>query len=69
MGPILEIEPILGILVCVFEQNTNSVFDLMSLILEMGLILERSYIRTYTVRLLVSISTPMDQISTEYFTR
>ena len=35
----------------IFEQNKISVFELMGLMLEMSLILERSYIRTHMITL------------------
>ena len=49
MDFILEMGLILELVERVFEQNKNSVFDLIALQLEMGLILDRPYVRIYTV--------------------
>ena len=51
MGLILEMGPYIRAIRPLFEKNKISVFELMGLILEIVLILERSYISTYMVHL------------------
>ena len=56
MGLILEMGLILVLLGRVFQQNKVSVFELMGLILKMSLILERSYMRDYTVHVIIKLA-------------